>query len=335
MSQQEVEPAPATESSDARILPYRFWWPLLAGVVAGLMLRLAFSNKAGDTYSAMMATFVFFTPAVVGIVTVYFAERLQRRPWFYYFYAPFLANVFLVLGTLAIMIEGLICAILIVPLFATLGGIAGLAMGAVCRLTDWPKATLYSFATLPLLLGGVEQRLPLPNRIETVERTVLVAATPEEIWRHLENTRNIHPDEVREAWMYRIGVPLPEMGVTDHASGAPVRHINMGKGIHFDQVAKIWEPNHRVLWTYRFEPDSFPPHALDDHVRIGGEHFDLLDTEYLLTPAGDRTELRIRMSYRVSTRFNWYAQPIADTLIGNFEEVILRFYAQRATDSAL
>jgi hypothetical protein len=105
----------------------------------------------------------------------------------------------------------------------------------------------------------------------------------------------------------------------------------MGKGIQFDQVATLWEPNHRVLWTYRFAADSFPPHALDDHVRIGGEYFDLLDTEYLLTPVGNQTELRIRMSYRVSTRFNWYAQPIAEILIGNFEEVILGFYANRAT----
>ncbi|MEJ0086617.1 MAG: hypothetical protein WDO72_13095 [Pseudomonadota bacterium] len=36
------------------------------------------------------------------------------------------------------------------------------------------------------------------------------------------------------------------------------------------------------------------------------------------------------MNYRVSTRFNWYAGPVADLLIGNFEENILRFYARRA-----
>ena len=41
------------------------------------------------------------------------------------------------------------------------------------------------------------------------------------------------------------------------------------------------------------------------------------------------------MSYRVSTRFNWYAQPIAATLIGNFEEVILNFYANRAMNKTL
>ena len=31
------------------------------------------------------------------------------------------------------------------------------------------------------------------------------------------------------------------------------------------------------------------------------------------------------MHYRVSTHFNWYAGPVADLLVGNFAEVVLRF----------
>lgn len=38
----------------------------------------------------------------------------------------------------------------------------------------------------------------------------------------------------------------------------------------------------------------------------------------------------MRWRYRVSTMFNWYAQPIARWLIGNFADVILGFYAGRA-----
>ncbi len=75
----------------------------------------------------------------------------------------------------------------------------------------------------------------------------------------------------------------------------------------------------------------FPPHALDDHVKIGGHYFDLADTEYTLTPNGDgKTNLRIRIRYRVSTQFNWYADRVAAWLIGDFSEVVLQFYARRA-----
>ena len=109
----------------------------------------------------------------------------------------------------------------------------------------------------------------------------------------------------------------------------------MGKHVHFDQVVAEWTENRHVRWTYRFDDDSFPPGALDDHVRIGGRYFDLIDTEYTLTPEdAQSTLLRIRIRYRVSTDFNWYADMVARLLIGNFEEVILRFYERRTTTSA-
>jgi hypothetical protein len=112
--------------------------------------------------------------------------------------------------------------------------------------------------------------------------------------------------------------------------GERLRHVTMGKGIHFDQVAVEWDENRAVTWAYRFTPDSFPPRALDDHVRIGGEYFDLGATRYLLVPEAGGTQLRITMRYRVSTGFNWYAGPIADWLVGDFAEVILAFYGARA-----
>jgi hypothetical protein len=85
-----------------------------------------------------------------------------------------------------------------------------------------------------------------------------------------------------------------------------------------------------VRWLYHFSADSFPPHALDDHVRIGGRYFDLIDTEYSLRTVSEGTELRVRMTYRVSTAFNWYARPLASFFVGNFEEAALAFYAHRA-----
>jgi len=107
----------------------------------------------------------------------------------------------------------------------------------------------------------------------------------------------------------------------------------MGKGIHFDQIADVWQPNQQVRWVYRFSSDSFPAGALDEHVQIGGAYFDVLDTEYSLKPVREGTELRVRLSYRASTAFNWYARPIAEYLAGNFEEAALKFYAHRAQSS--
>jgi len=312
-----------------RRLPFRGWWPFLAGVAAGLALRLAFSGKPGGAYQVMGASFIYLCPIVVGAVTVYVAERRQRRSWSYYFWAPLLANVLFVAGTILVLIEGLICAVIVVPLFAVIGGMAGLIMGAVCRVTKWPKQVLLSFGVLPLVLGGFEDGLPVPVRIGTVERSVLVDATPADVWRQIINAENIQPAELAHAWIFRIGVPLPLAGLTRETRDGAVRRVTMGKNVYFDEVITESREHRFVRWVYRFHEDSFPPYALDEHVVIGGHYFDLIDTSYTLTPSGSQTELKVRMRYHVSTQFNWYADPVVRILLGNMEEANLNFYRQR------
>jgi hypothetical protein len=333
MTDPQPVPTPALPAwPESKRPPFSGWWPVGWGALAGLLLRLLFWGRPETAYAAMLDSFILGSPTLVGAVTVYMAERQHRRSWTYYFVAPAIATLLYVIGSLLILIEGWICAIVILPLFAVVGGLAGLLMGLVCRLTKWPRpAIVSSVAILPLITGAFEHRLPLPALERVQQRSVFVAAPPADVWRQLIDARDIRPDEVDGAWMYRIGVPLPSAGTGDLRDGEHLRHIVMGKGIHFDQVATVWRENESVTWNYRFAPDSFPPHALDDHVRVGGHYFDVGATTYALHPAAGGTLLEIRMNYRVSTRFNWYAGPVADLLIGNFEEHILRFYARRAT----
>jgi hypothetical protein len=314
----------------AKLLPFLGWWAVLAGVLAGLALRLLFSGKAGSPYVSTMGAFIYLSPMIVGAVTVYVAETRQRRTWGYYLWASFVANVLYVFGTLLVMIEGWICAIIIVPLFAALGSLGGLIMGAVCRATNWPKQAVLSLGVLPLVLGFVETDLPFPDRFGTVERTTVVRATPEGIWGQILNAPDIKPQEVNRAWLFRIGVPVPLAGVTQQAPQGPVRRVTMGKGIYFDEVITDWQEYRYLRWRYRFYKDSFPPDALDEHVEVGGEYFDLIETSYTLTPMDQQTELKVQMRYRVSTRFNWYAGPIAQLFLGNVAETNVGYYKNRS-----
>ena len=324
-----------TEEIHVTLRP-RWWWPLLAGVLFGLVLRMLYSGKPGDMFETMSGSFALLAPIAVSAVTVYVAELRARRTWAYYFWMGALANVLFVVGTFLIHIEGLICVILAAPLFSIIGGVAGLIVGAVFRWTRWMRRATYCFALLPVVLGTYEHYLPLPQNIHTVERTITVAAPRADVWDQLMTAPAIQPAEIDNGLMYRIGVPLPESalaGETDE--GSLVRRVRMGKGIEFNQIATEWEVCRRVRWRYHFTPDSFPPRALDDHVRIGGEYFDVLDTEYSLEPGRNgTTTLRVSISYRVSTRYNWYAQPVAELFVGNFEETALRFYAHRAEAQA-
>jgi hypothetical protein len=321
-----------TDTSDQqRSLPYAVWWPPVAGMLLGVLLRLVYSGDPHFPLHVMYSSFILCAPLAVGAVTVYVAERARRRSWAYYIWVPVLANLLFVAGTMAIMIEGLICAVIVLPLFAFLGAVGGLLMGVICRVSRWPRHAAYGFIAMPLVLGAVPPGEPAERYMVVTERTVLIPASPAVIWHQLLDARDIRPDEVGQAWMYRIGVPMPLSGVTHRTSGGLVRDVAMGKSIHFEQIATEWEPDRFVRWRYRFAADSFPAGALDDHVKIGGQYFDMVDTEYLLTPKDKlNTQLTIRMRCRVSTHFNWYAKPVARLLIGNFEDVILNFYRARS-----
>jgi hypothetical protein len=332
--EEETSQAGQTPASRPSVLPFSKWWPLAMGALTGIALRLIFSGDPGGAFTVMKGAFIYLAPIAVGAVTVYVAETKQRRKWSYYVWAPVAANALFVLGTMVMLIEGLICAVIILPLFCVLGALGGLLMGGICRATRRRREAVYSFAVLPILLGFIPTPEANLQRIRTIERTIVVEADPQQIWQQIHDARDIRPDEVGRAWMYRIGVPLPIAGVTQQTPTGFVRKITMGKSIHFEQVATEWQKNQFVRWVYRFDKDSLPPRALDDHVAIGGHYFDLLDTTYKLHSTGPKTtELTITMSYRVSTQFNWYADGVARLLIGNFEEVILEFYRRRAVQA--
>lgn len=325
----EPDPEPRT----GRRLPLSGWWAIGAGAATGILMRLIFIGRPGGAFGAMLDSFLFGAPVLVAAVTVYLAERIERRSWAYYFFAPMLATTLFVAGTIALFIEGWICAIVILPLFALVGGITGLIMGAICRATRWPRQVVGCLALLPLIGGSFEHLVPAANRERVQTREIFVAAPPAAVWRNVVDVRDIRPGEVDSAWMYRIGVPEPLEVRGETRNGEHLRHISMLRGVRFDQVATTWQEPDVVVWQYRFAADSFPAGSLDDHVRIGGEYFDIRTCTFTLTPRAAGTVLTLSTQYRVSTHFNWYAGAVGDFVVGDFVEKSLALYARRAERS--
>ena len=159
-------------------LPYAGWMPIAAGVLAGIALRLLYSGRArrrvrGDDGRLPLP---FAAPGRRG-------DRIRRGN------APPPHLGLLRVGTGARQpalrgrrvdhqVEGLICAVIVLPLFAASAALGGLLMGAICRTTQWPRPAIMSLAALPLVLGAFETAVPLPERIDGVERAVLIKASP-------------------------------------------------------------------------------------------------------------------------------------------------------------
>lgn len=323
-------PPPVTPTKPIR--PRLPWLTILFGGAAyGLAMRLVFgawpfAREASGT-GPMLVSFLFVVPFVLGLWSVSRLPADQRNvssailvPW---------APLFLFLGgTAALAIEGAICIVLAIPIFLFMASFGGLV--ALLALKTKPSpATTSGLLVLPLLLAVGEQRIPVDDVMQRSVESLHIAAPPERIWQLINDASEIRPQEMETGWAWRIGVPYPVSAITVDEDGGRVRKLRWQKGVQFDEPILDWNENRYIRWRYRFAADSFPDGALDDHVRVGGAYFDLVDTSYRLEPEGDGTRLTIDVGYRVSTRFNWYSARLGRFLVDDAAKTILEFYRRR------
>jgi hypothetical protein len=336
MSENELTSPPLQSATGTSL---NLWWVLLAGAGYGLLMRLLFVlsvfranvNNAGDS-GVMLASFVFLTPLLLGAFAVYLLPPAQRT-FGRCLIAPWLPLLVFVAGTAILLIEGSICIAMALPIFLIMASLGGLLGGLILRFTTPARSTVGAVLLLPLLFGLAERGVPLPDHLGDTEESIHIDAAPETIWHLINDATDIQPDEMAQGLAWRIGVPFPQEAVTVDVDGGRVRKLHWDHGVHFDEPILDWVENRYIRWRYVFAADSVPPGALDEHVRIGGRHFDLIDTSYRLTPEQGGTRLAIHVSYRVSTHFNAYAGAWADWLVGDAARTILAFYQRRAEAS--
>lgn len=333
---------PEQQAAYVKTLPFSGWIPFLAGSLFGLLMRIiagignhhwgvAFLN---DILPVMTIGFAVFVPLAVGAITVHFAEKQRRRSFAYYLLAPWLSLLAFVVGTALIALEGAICIALALPLFLIGGSIGGLIMGIISRLFKQTAHSALSLAVLPFLVALGESGQPIQHITQHTQQQVYIDASPAAVWQQISNVTAIKPEEFEQGIAYTIGVPYPVNVQTVSTGVGGKRHLQWQRGVSFDQEITDWQENRTLAWKYVFTDNSFPQGSMDDHVAIGGEYFDLETSRYTLTPEGNGTRLNVEVGFRVSTRFNWYAEPWAKLLVNNTADVILNFHKKRAEAQA-
>lgn len=319
-------------------LPFSKWFPFALGAAYGLLLRMLFSGhilhgfKSSDV---MSASFAVFMPIAIGAITIYFAEKKEQRSFLFYMAAPCVSVSLFVGGTAILLIEGSICIAMALPLFLIQGSIGGLFMGIICRLTKYKKHTVNSLAILPFIIAIGESGKPLPNAIQESRESIHINQKPDVIWHHINFPLNIYPEELVNGFAYKIGVPYPIEARTINPIVGGKRQLMWQRGVTFEEEIEAYDENKFIQWKYIFNDKSFPAGSMDDHVAIGGKYFDLVNTSYRLTEESGGTRLEISVKYRVSTNFNWYAEPWANFLVTDTAKTILNFYKQRSEPTVL
>jgi len=317
-------------------LPFSAFKPIIYGAIYGLVLRgIFFGGTKGWVwgYEPMSIAFIFAAPITIGALTVFYAEKQAKRTWLYYIFAPWLATLLFMIGSMVTLLEGSICVVIIAPVLFPLSSVGGIIMGLILQNSSKPNNKLQAIALLPFCVLVLESQIPLQNDIVQLSSSIIIQAPRETVWYQLNNATDIKEDEVPTSFAYFIGAPKPESGKTIIENDQRIRKSAWQNGVYFDEKIVSWKENEFISWTYEFFPDSFPPGSLDDHVVVGGKYFDLTTTSYRLEAVPQGTKLTLDIQYRVSTKFNWYTRPLAQYLIKDSLDSLLSFYQARSENT--
>ena len=309
-----------------------------AGLLVALLGRFVFASASlSGGGGLLMLCFLLLTPLALGAVTAHFTPRAADG-WWRRIFGPFLAVLLFLGAALLFHLEGMICVLMISPLFI----LTSWAGAEVYRLlTDrddsGPRNTyvVAGFVLLPFLLAPLENQLGTPTAFRRVENSIIIKAPVAAVWRHIVRVAPISARELGPSPVDRIGFPRPVEATLSYEGVGGVRHATFERGVEFIETVDAWEPLRRISFSIKPNTATIPPTTFDEHVTVGGRFFDVLRGTYELQPLGPgRTRLVLFSQQRLSTRLNPYAGLWTDYVMREIQGRILTVVARRSEAEA-
>jgi hypothetical protein len=302
------------------------------GALYGLLLRVMFEwNVFSGSYEIVSTSFLWLAPFATGAIAVFFGSRGGRLSLDGQIGTAVGAMTFFLVAMFVLFIEGLICIVLVLPVFMIASVVGGLAMGIALRVVKYKSAVVSCFALLPIVFAPLESRVtPAPNE-RTVVNTVEIDASATDIWNNLTSVPDIKEQELGFSFTHAMGVPRPLQAVMEGAGVGAVRTSQWEKGVHFREIVTQWQPPYRLSYDFDIPPGSIPRAAFDRHVEIGGKYFAIVSGGFTIRPlSAERCEVTLRTTYANRSNLKVYGDLWGDFVFDDFHRSVLRLIKHRA-----
>ena len=310
----------------------RTWTPLFTGAAYGMLLRLGFAlGPLEGVLQIVSLSFLVVAPVCVGALAVFMAADGHLIPVRRQARVACLSMALFLLTMFVTLLEGLICIVLVAPVFLLAALLGGLAAGWFVNRRASSLGTVAAFVLLPLLVGPLESTLPATHSEQTVTSSIRIVAPPEVVFDQLADVRDIRPAELGFSFVHLIGLPKP-IAADMHGSGVgAVRVSRWEKNVRFQEVITVWNRPHAMHYRFHIPPGSIPRDALDRHVEMGGDYFTVLDGGYDLAPAADGTTLlTLHTRFANKSRLTVYGNLWGKLVLQDFHQSILGLMRMRA-----
>ncbi|TGE13084.1 SRPBCC family protein [Hymenobacter elongatus] len=312
---------------------------VLAGLLFALLGRFTFASQAFERGGGLlMLGFLVLIPLGLGAITEHFSLTQRSDSWSFIFRSWGAALLFL-LSALLFHLEGVICLIIIAPLFIILSAVGGILYRFFTRgknsSNNHKTFVVASFALLPFLAAPLESQFATPDDFRRVENTILIQAPVEAVWHNIIRVPPISAQDLGSSLVDKIGFPRPVEATLSFEGVGGVRHATFERGVEFIETVDVWEPLRRISFSIVPNTATIPPTTFDEHVTVGGRFFDVLRGTYELQPVDARhTRLILYSQQRLSTRLNPYAGLWTDFVMSEIQSRIVRVVAKRSEAEA-
>ncbi len=308
---------------------------LIAGALSALLVSLTwllFKWNADEVLQHYSFLLFLLSPILQGFIASIIAIKLGLSKLDHKISAGILGTFLMMAAMLAFAVEGVICLMMALPL-TILGVLIGSAIAhgiSACleaRRAYRIKVSI-ALAALPAIPLIDSMLIPEPE-VHSASTSIIINATPEEIWPYLNNLPNIPaPSE----WLFKAGVAHPLSTRTVGSGVGAERHCVLSTG-DMPEIITKWEVN-RLL---EFKVLKTPP-SMKELNPFGEVHAGHLEGFYnsrvgrfQLIPLPDgRTKVIGTSIYDHSFGPSWYWSLWTDKIVHDVHLRVLREVKKRA-----
>lgn len=306
---------------------------IVLGITYGLFIRVISEVRPlSNIFEIISYAFLIVTPFTVGAISVYFVSNKTTISVKNQIKTSSSTMLLFLLSMFLFVLEGLVCIVLILPVFLIASMIGGLVMGYIInKYNSKATYTLNSFIILPLLLSPLESNITKVPDTSIVETSIIIKAQPLEIFNELATVKNINKNELGFSFMHFIGLPKPlEASMEGNGTGA-IRTSKWEKGVTFKERITQWDSPWRLHYEFDIPKGSIPREALDRHVELGGDYFTVVEGGYDIAVIDSKTsKLTLSTRYKNKSHLKLYGKIWASFVFNDFHHSLLQLMKNRA-----
>lgn len=284
----------------------------------------------------MSFTFIIIVPFVIGYIVVYFSKFDGKSSMKFQIITPWLSIYILLAFTYLLYLEGLICIIMAAPVFMVLSSLGGLLGGEFAN--DKKRLNIIFIniiIILPFFSIAVENKIEKPIELMQVDTQIEIKSDPGTVWENIVTVYEISDEENRNSLFMLMGFPKPIKAELDYKGIGGTRLAIFDKGLFFTETVTEWDYQKSFSFKIKADPNSVPPEALDEHVLVGGEYFDILDGKYEIESVDGNVTLHLQSKFKLSTNFNFYSGFWSKLIMKDIQNNILNIVKQRSEKNEL